>query len=223
MGQRLNIFLNRVQDRAGRQSERLGAQTWGLMVRTWAPRTWPVLPVAALLLLTGLFLPGLRWPAVTGAVAVLMLGALPWLAAGIPLLVLAALNWRIRRLHRKAHKPPRKADGSVDWSAIDDYVLLSEAAWYGMPKTLESMMAGPMERFIQLCEDRSVPIRARARMMEFARGTPANFKRRRARRPDAARRVDETVMAELESRLGPMGSDGRYLIDVYLGKRTHNG
>ena len=128
MGYRLNIFLNRLQDRAWRQSERLRSETWGRMVRTWAPRTWIALPVAAVLLLAGLLLPGIRWPAVAGGVAVLTLGAAPWLAASLPLLVLAVLGWRARRLRRAAHRPPRKPDGSVDWAAIDSYVLLSEAA-----------------------------------------------------------------------------------------------
>lgn len=124
---------------------------------------------------------------------------------------------------RKRHRPPRLRNGSVNWAAIDSYVLLSEAAWFDLPWTLNDLMNGPMGRFIELCEDSSIHIRTRARMMEFGRGVPANFKRRRTRSEQAKQQVDETVLAELERRLGPLGSDGRYLIDVYLGKRDHNG
>ena len=124
---------------------------------------------------------------------------------------------------RKAHQPPRRPDGSVDWAAIDSYVLLAKSAHYDMPLTLDDLMAGPMGRFIEMCEDESVNIRARAREMEFARGVVGGFKLRRAVSEEATLRVEETVLAELERRLGPQGSNGRYLIDVYLGKRDHNG
>lgn len=111
----------------------------------------------------------------------------------------------------------------MDWAAIDDYVLLSDSAYFDMPWTLKDLMAGPMARFIELGEDTSVNIRVRARQMEFARGVVAGFRRRRARSEEKKRLVDATIMAELERRLGPQGSDGRYLIDVYLGKSDHNG
>ncbi|MEJ6789440.1 hypothetical protein BrevBR_07785 [Brevundimonas sp. BR2-1] len=124
---------------------------------------------------------------------------------------------------RNRHRPPRRRDGSVDWAAIDDYVLLSNSAYFDMPWTLKDLMAGPMARFIELGEDTSVNIRVRARQMEFARGVAAGFRRRRARSEEKKRLVDATIMAELERRFGPQGSDGRYLIDVYLGKSDHNG
>lgn len=124
---------------------------------------------------------------------------------------------------RKRHKPPRRRDGSVDWAAIDSCVLLADSAHFDMPWTLQDFMAGPMGRFIQLCEDPAVNVRVRARQMEFARGVVSGFKLRRARSEKKKVQVEENVMAELERRLGPQGSDGRYLIDVYLGKRTHNG
>ncbi|TAJ62531.1 hypothetical protein [Brevundimonas sp.] len=124
---------------------------------------------------------------------------------------------------RSRHHPPRLRNGSVDWAAIDSYVLLADAAHFDMPWTLEDLLAGPMGRFIDLCADESVNIRVRAREMEFARGVVAGFKHRRARSEKAKLRVDETVLAELGRRLGPQGSHGRYLIDVYLGNRDHNG
>lgn len=111
----------------------------------------------------------------------------------------------------------------MNWAAIDNYVLLQESAHFDMPWTLKALMDGPMGRFIELCEDPSTNVRVRARTMEFARSVPADFKRRRARSEETKRQVDETVLAELERRLGPQGSNGRYLIDVYLGKRDHNG
>ncbi len=136
-------------------------------------------------------------------------------------------RWLARAAHeeaiRKRHKPPRRRNGSVDWAAIDCYVLLADSAHFDMPWTLEDLMAGPMGRFLELCEDPSVHVRVRAREMEFARGVVGGFKHRRARSEKAKLQVDETVMAELERRLGPQGSNGRYLIDVYLGKRDHNG
>lgn len=223
MGYRLKVFLNRVQDRAVDALFRLHCETWRLGVRHWVPRTWPFPVTAAAFLIYGQLAAGQAFAATFAALLVLLVGALPWLAWLLVRSVLAALNWRARRAIRAAHKPPRRPDGSVDWAAIESYVLLSEAAWYDTPKTLEALMAGPMERFIQLCEDRSTPIRGRARIMEFARGAPAAFKRRRARKPEAAQQVDEAVMAELERRFADHGSDGSYLIDVYLGKRTHNG
>lgn len=223
MGRRLNVFLSRVQSRAIRLSFRMGCETWGLAVRRWAPRTWPFPVVAAAFLAYGGLFPEDAFPAIAAALLVLFAGALPWLACLALFGAHGLFNWRAARARRAAHKPPRRPDGSVDWAAIDSYVLLAEAAWYDMPKTLEGLMAGPMERFIQMAEDRSVPIRARAREMEFARGGPAAFKRRRARSPEAAAVVDATVLAELERRLADQGSDGRYLIDVYLGKRSHNG
>ncbi len=124
---------------------------------------------------------------------------------------------------RKRHHPPRRRNGSVDWAAIDSGVLLAESAHFDMPWTLEDLLAGPISRFVALCEDRSVNIRVRAREMEFARGVVEGFKHRRARSETAKLRVEEAVLAELERRLAPQGADGRYLIDVYLGKRTHNG
>lgn len=223
MGYRLNIFLNRVQDRAVNAMVGLHCETWRLAVRHWAPRTWPFPVTAAAFLAYGQMVPGAAFAATCAAPLVFLVGAMPWLARLLARGVLAALNWRARRAIRAAYKPPRQSDGSVDWAAIESYVLLSEAAWYDTPKTLEALMAGPMERFIQLCEDDSTAIRGRARIMEFARGAPEAFKRRRARKPDAAHRVDEAVMAELERRFADHGPDGRYLIDVYLGKRTHNG
>jgi|GEM_PF-4055096 len=223
MGYRLNIALNRIQTRVDRLSERLESETWERMVRTWTPRTWPFAVIAGLWFLAAWLWPGMRFSATLAGGAVVVAGALPWLAAGTLLTAQAVFNWRARQARRAAHQPPRKPDGSVDWAAIDSYVLLSEAAWYDVPKTLEAMMTGPMNRFIEMAEDRAVPIRGRAREMEFARIVPEAFKRRRARKPEAARRVDETVLAELERRLADQGSDGRYLIDVYLGKRTHNG
>jgi len=223
MGHRFNRFLSRLQHHLLDAAFRLNCETWGIAVRRWLPWTWPFLITAALLLGYGRAGPEIAFAATGAAILVLLVGVLPWLACLIVLTIQGALNWRAKRAQRAAHRPPRLADGSVDWAAIDNYVLLSEAAWYDVPKTLEAMMAGPMNRFIQMAEDRSVPIRGRAREMEFARIVPEAFKRRRARTAAAAEAVDAAVIAELERRLADQGSDGRYLIDVYLGKRTHNG
>lgn len=223
MGYRLNIVLNRIQTRVGHLSERLESETWERTVRTWAPRTWPFAVIAGLWFLAAWLWPEMRFAAIVAGGVVLVAGALPWFAASTLLAAQAVFNWRALRARRAAHRPPRHADGSVDWAAIDSYVLLSEAAYYAMPRTLAAFMAGPMERYIQLCEDRTVPIRARAREMEFARGTATGFKRRRTRSPEAAAAAEAGILAELERRLADQGSDGRYLIDVYLGKRTHNG
>ena len=223
MGYRLNVFLSRVQSRAIALSGRMHCETWGLTVRHWGPRTWPFPIVAAIFLTRAWFVPEAAGPAVFAALLVLSAGALPWLAPLALLGVHAVLNWRPRRAQRAAHTPPRRHDGSVDWDAIDSYVLLADAAYYDMPRSLDGFMTGPMRRFIELCEDRAVAIRARAREMEFARGVATEFKRRRTRSPAAAHAAETAILAELERRFADHGSDGRYLIDVYLGKRTHNG
>lgn len=223
MGYRLNVFLSRVQSRAIRLSGRLHGETWRLAFQYWAPRTWPFPVVAAIFAAYGVVVPADAFPARVAALSVLVVGALPWLACLILQGVHALFNWRAARAHRAAHRPPRRPDGAINWAAIGSYVLLAEAAHYDMPRTLDGLMAGPMGRFIELCEDRTVPIRARAREMEFARGVVMGFKRRRARSPAAALAAETAILAELERRFADHESDGRYLIDVYLGKRTHNG
>ncbi len=198
-------------------------ETWGLAVRHWAPWTWPFPVVAAICLAWGGFIPEDGFAAAASALAVLVAGALPWLACLALFGVHALFSWKAALARRAAHRPPRRPDGAVDWAAIDSYVLLADAAHYDMPRSLEAFVAGPMGRFIELCEDRSVPVRARAREMEFARGVATGFKRRQARRRGAVEAAETAILAELERRLADQGSDGRYLIDVYLGKRTHNG
>ena len=102
------------------------------------------------------------------------------------------------------------------------YVQVNDADCRIRPATLQAMMDGPFRRMLDLCgEDQS--IRAGARVMEFARAPVARFKDRHAATPEAAREVDEAVTAELERRFAHRGADGRYLIDVFRGLRTHNG
>ncbi|GAA0869169.1 hypothetical protein GCM10009116_10050 [Brevundimonas basaltis] len=123
----------------------------------------------------------------------------------------AALRASIRRFQ----------DGSVDWSTMD-YFTVSRVANLEPPRTLEALLGGPLKRIFDICEDET-GIRVAARAMEFAPGPVARLKDRHARSESQAREVDAAVMAELERRFGKRGSDGRYLVDCYLGKRTHNG
>lgn len=123
----------------------------------------------------------------------------------------AALRASIRRFQ----------DGSIDWSTMD-YHTVSRVDGLEESRTLEALVGGPLKRIFDICEEET-GIRGAARAMEFAPGPVARFKERYARSESQAREVDAAVMAELERRFGERGSDGRYLIDCYLGKRTHNG
>lgn len=123
----------------------------------------------------------------------------------------AALRASIRRFQ----------DGSIDWSTMD-YFKVSRVDGLEGPRTLEALLGGPLKRIFDICEADG-GIRGAARAMEFAAGPVARFKHRHARSEGRAREVDAAVMVELERRFGHRGEDGRYLIDVYLGKRTHNG
>lgn len=145
--------------------------------------------------------------------------ALRWSATEDPRTAAA----RRRRRENPAPRPPQppRPGDPVDWSVMD-YVQVNEVDYRIRPDTLQAMMDGPFRRLLDLCgEDAS--IRAAARVMEFARGPVARFKARHATAPEAARAVDDAVLAELDRRFAHRGADGRYLIDVYLGLRTHNG
>ena len=101
------------------------------------------------------------------------------------------------------------------------YVEVRDADCQEGPRTLDVLLDGPMKRLFDIC-DETEGVRGAARVMEFARGPVARFKHRYALSEQEARQVDDMVMAELERRFGWRGSDGRYLIDVYLGYRDHN-
>lgn len=154
------------------------------------------------------------------------------LAGGLMLLELSEPLWPaspardeegLRRKDRAALRAgiQRFQDGSIDWSTMD-YFKVSRVDGLEGPRTLEALLGGPLKRLFDICEEET-GIRGRARAMEFAPGPVARFKDRHARTESQAREVDAAVLAELERRFGKHGSDGRYLIDCYLGKRTHNG
>lgn len=158
-----------------------------------------------------------------------------WIESGIIALVLIHRLKAARRRHEREHRrlmsgkrrpeptpwPPRLPDGAIDWSAMT-YVQVNEVDYEFKPATLEALLGGPMKRMLDLC-DEDAAVRASARVMEFARGPVWRFKDRHARSQAEARQVDAAVMTELERRFGDRGSDGRYLIDVFLGSRDHNG
>lgn len=142
--------------------------------------------------------------------------ALRWAATADP----EAATARRRRRENPQPRPLGRND-PVDWSAMT-YVQVNDTDDRVRPNSLQAMMDGPFRRMLDLCgEDQS--IRAGARVMEFARGPVVRFKDRHAATLDAARAVDEAVSAELERRFAHRGADGRYLIDVFRGLRTHNG
>lgn len=154
--------------------------------------------------------PGRTWTAFRWALA------LRWAATEDP----GTAATRRLRDSNPVPKPLRPGD-PVDWSVMT-YVQVNDADHRVRPSTLQAMMDGPFKRMLDLCgEDQ--PVRASARVMEFARGPVARFKDRHAATPEGAQAVDDAVMAVLEQRLAHRGSDGRYLIDVFLGHRTHNG
>jgi hypothetical protein len=130
----------------------------------------------------------------------------------------------LERARRKAHRarpapwPPRHPEGDIDWSDMD-YVEVNNADYAHPARSLDELMAGPMKRMFDLCgEDK--PVRVSARILEFARGPAFRF---RDRRPDRTDEIERVLMLEVQRQFAHRGSDGAYLIDVYLGKRDHNG
>ena len=128
---------------------------------------------------------------------------------------------RARRKARRARPtawPPRHPDGGIDWSGMT-YVEVNNADYAWPARSLDELMAGPMKRMFDLCGE-DEPVRPSARVLEFARGPAFRF---RDRRPDEADEIERVVMQEVHRRFAHRGADGAYLIDVFLGKRTHNG
>ena len=119
---------------------------------------------------------------------------------------------------RPAPWPPRHSDGRIDWSGMD-YVEVNNADYDHPARSLDELMAGPMKRMFDLCGE-DEPVRASARVLEFARGPAFRF---RDRHPDRAEEIERVLMLEVQRRFAHRGPSGAYLIDVYLGKRDHNG
>ena len=142
--------------------------------------------------------------------------------------ILRALNSRyedpLERALREARRacpapwPPRHPDGGIDWSGMD-YVAVNNADYAHPARSLDELMAGPMKRMFDLCGEEK-GVRGSARILEFARGPALRFRDRHADRADE---IDRVLMQELQRRFAHRGSDGAYLIDVFLGKRDHNG
>jgi len=65
------------------------------------------------------------------------------------------------------HKP---VPVEPDWSAINTYTDLCRAAWDCGWLSSDAVLAGPFQRYLELCMDGDDNPRGRARIMEFARG-----------------------------------------------------
>ncbi len=141
--------------------------------------------------------------------------------------VVATLNGRYvspaERLTRKARRdgpprwPPRHPDGAIDWSNMT-YVEVNATDQAWPARSLDELMSGPMKRMFDLCGE-TEGVRGSARVLEFARGPAYRFK---SRHPERADEIERVVMQEVRRRFAHRGSDGAYLIDVFLGNRTHN-
>ena len=98
------------------------------------------------------------------------------------------------------------------------YVEVNNADYAHPARSLEELMAGPMKRMFDLCGEEE-GVRGSARTLEFARGPAFRFMNRH---PDRAAEIERVLMEEVRRQFAHRGSDGAYLIDVFLGKRTHN-
>jgi hypothetical protein len=107
------------------------------------------------------------------------------------------------------------------WSDFTSYTDLSNAAhrclWLGP----EAFLGGPLRRFLELASDPHVPPRARARIMEFARGSWSAYHDAAAARGEHGTALDARALAMVEAEFADVPS-GDYMIDVFEGLATHN-
>ncbi len=130
--------------------------------------------------------------------------------------------------------PQKPAPVEPDWSAIADYtVLMSAAAECGWMSP-DAFLAGPFQRYLDLCGDGTANARGRARTMEFGRGSVRHY----AAGLDntAGRETDENRGRPLDeageaffARARAMAADwfadkpdGDYMMEVLDGTATHN-
>lgn len=66
--------------------------------------------------------------------------------------------------------PQKPVPVEPDWSAINDYMSLCDAASACHWLDPDAVLAGPFQRYLELCMDGDENPRGRARVMEFARG-----------------------------------------------------
>ena len=128
-------------------------------------------------------------------------------------------NWRTR-LRRLIGRAAGRPD-LPDWTSFDSYYELARAANKAHRLDPEAFLAGPLQRFLELCSDGAVPPRARARAMEFGRHT---WQRYREQRPPAERTsLDQQAHAYAANHfLRPEVPDGDYMLEVFEGISTHN-
>ena len=107
-----------------------------------------------------------------------------------------------------------------DWSRTDSYVDLANLANAAKPQLdADAFLRGPFRRYLEICSDRDSPIRGRARVMEFCRGTVLDFARREAAPADEA--IEERARSMAEAWFGDMpGAD--YMLEVLDGISNHN-
>src|SRR5690606_32917105 len=105
----------------------------------------------------------------------------------------------------------------IDWSNMT-YVEVNATDQAWPARSLDERMSGPTKRMFDLCGE-TEGARGRARVLEFARGPAYRVHSRQPVRADA---IEGGVTHEVRRRFAHRGSDGAYLIDVFVGNRTHN-
>lgn len=137
------------------------------------------------------------------------------IAASVAAVLVRILEWAQRRRVEVV-----EAAVLPDWNEVDSYVDLANLADAAEPHLdANAFLGGPFRRYLELCSDRDAPIRGRARVMEFCRGSVLNFARREG--TPAGEAIEERARSMAEAWFGDMpGAD--YLLEVLDGISNHN-
>ena len=130
---------------------------------------------------------------------------------------LLVLLWLIARVKWHRAKPPM----APDWSAIDSYSELARTAGEAHWLTPEAFFEGPWRRFLELTGDAEDAPRARARMMEFGRGSLHRYCLAQGEGEGGPLWQRARAMAE-EWLLRSDPRDGDYMLEVLDGISNHN-
>lgn len=107
-----------------------------------------------------------------------------------------------------------------DWSKIDSYSEIYRLIPTTRFRDQRAFVDGPLERYLQLVENR--PGAAGARIMEHVVASLQSFRDVEVSKGRSTEWLDATAKALVRQRF-PMSSDnGQYMMEVFEGRATHN-
>ncbi len=115
---------------------------------------------------------------------------------------------------------------STDWSSLSTYydvvTALRERASANQQVQPEEFITGPLLRLFELARDDHQNVRVRARTLEFARHWVEKVEKLAGSRAAVAS-FRTKVHEQLMRCFGPAGGSFSWAIDVFEGRRSHNG